>query len=191
MKTFLRGRERCFVLDTKERGQLGQAVKGLSVAVCTVNKDAEDLEREAVKEKGQVLSLLPWQAPQLGSLDRAYQAVPQMGSDLLTVVTLQITPFFWWWTTVFVSVPEILLHTTGTSIRSTWWVSIAQALVIHQTHKTHKLNSKTGWKGKEKSGWAPQHFESVSHCCLLPMEGLAPQEKLFLINVAAEHRGLL
>lgn len=42
----------------QKRGQLGQAVKGLSVAVCTVNKDAEDHRREAAKEKGQVC-LLP------------------------------------------------------------------------------------------------------------------------------------
>lgn len=38
--------------------------------------------REAVEEEGQVLCLLPGQAPQLGSLDMAYQAVLQMGSDL-------------------------------------------------------------------------------------------------------------
>lgn len=33
---------RCFVGNSKERGQLGQAVKGLSVAGCAVNKDAAD-----------------------------------------------------------------------------------------------------------------------------------------------------
>lgn len=69
-------------MDSKERDQLGQAVKGLSAAVCTVNEGAEDCRREAAKEKGQVLCLLPRQVPQLGSLDMAHQAVPQMRSDL-------------------------------------------------------------------------------------------------------------
>lgn len=52
MTIFLRDRERCFVVDSKERGHLGQAVEGLSVAMCTVNKDAGDHGTEAVKEKG-------------------------------------------------------------------------------------------------------------------------------------------
>lgn len=54
-----------------------------------MNKDAEDHGREAAKEKGQVLCLLPRHAPQLGSLDVAYQAVPQMGSDLPVLMSMQ------------------------------------------------------------------------------------------------------
>lgn len=44
------GRGRCFVGDSKARGQLGQAVKGLSVAGCAVNKDAEDLRAREERE---------------------------------------------------------------------------------------------------------------------------------------------
>lgn len=42
MTIFLGGGGGCFVGHSKERGQLGQAVKGLSVAGRAVNEDAED-----------------------------------------------------------------------------------------------------------------------------------------------------
>lgn len=80
MTIFLRYGGRCFVVDSEERGQLGQAVKGLSVAVRSVNKDAEGHGREAVKEKKG--KCCPCCLIQLGSLDMADQVVPRMGSDL-------------------------------------------------------------------------------------------------------------
>lgn len=53
MTFFLGGGGRCFVGDSKERGQLGQAVKGLSVAGRAVNKDAEDHGREQWRREGE------------------------------------------------------------------------------------------------------------------------------------------
>jgi len=50
---------RCFVEDSKERGQLWQAVKGLSVAGRTVNKGAEDHGREQWRREGERCTLCP------------------------------------------------------------------------------------------------------------------------------------
>lgn len=104
-----------------------------------------------------------------------------VSSPVMTVVTLQRTPFFWWWTTVFVSISEseILAHTTGTSIRSAWWVSIAQAQVIHQTHKTQKLNSKTGWKEKERVCLGSSAFPLCQSLLFAAHGGLSSTGKAF------------
>lgn len=51
------GEGRCFVGDSKERGQLGQAVKGLSVAGHAVNKDVEDHGRERQRREGEPCAL--------------------------------------------------------------------------------------------------------------------------------------
>lgn len=49
----------CVLLGIQKRGQLGQAVKGLSVAGCAVNKDAEDQGRERQRREGERYVLCP------------------------------------------------------------------------------------------------------------------------------------